>query len=356
MFNLLSRFTSTDSTTTDNYQAAEFTEGAEQPVGDAPGVLIGVQPHAENNGMADMAGVLQSVHDVTTDWRGRNTSPANAYELWFHEGNLTFWFHAADERTADAFRRRVASSYANSNLFVRNAGDGFPRIPAGHHVAGATVDLRRHHFYPIRHRNDEEGFESNPYGVVTSEMIGSSEAVNVLQVVFRPAKHGWADGDSRRSDSVDDVAESLREGTVTGWRNPRVRDASSKEKAAAKIVEQQRGELGFHANIRVLAASPDPTEAEARARGVGSIFQKYYNSSTEQGFAAHAVDPGDLTEHVETMHAREYRDRGMLLTVDELASAAHIPSEEIETPRIDWRTQQSGGRVPVENQGTEEGR
>ena len=354
MFTKVKRLLTGSDTASTGYETIQLRTDREQRAADVPGTLIGVRPHAENDGMASMAGVLQSVHDVVTDWRGRNVSPPHSFELWFDGEQITFWFHAADDRSADAFRRRVATAYSNSKLFVAEGGEGFPALERGDHLAGARVDLRKHHYYPIRHRNDSEGFESNPYGVVTSEMLSDTETRVVVQVMMKPAAHGWADG-GWRGDSVDDVAESLRDGHVVGWMNPRVRDASSKEKAAAKIVEQQRGELAFRTNIRVLAASPDPTEAKARARGVSSIFSKYYNASTEQGFEAVPLGRRqELDALLGRMHDRAYTERDMVLTVDELASAAHIPNEEIETPRIDWRRQQSGDRVPASKQRREE--
>lgn len=46
------------------------------------------------------------------------------------------------------------------------------------------------------------------------------------------------------------------------------------------------------------------------------------------------------------MRDREWIDRRMIMTVDELAGVAHIPNAEIETPKIDWRYTQRGDRLP----------
>jgi len=228
-------------------------------------------------------------------------------------------------------------------------GDAFPPVNEEDYVAGAELSLRKHRYYPIHHRSDSEGFESDPYSEITSEMLSDSETRVVVQVVFKPAPMSWTEsGGLFGGDSVDDVAESLRDGHVKGWWEPRIREASTKEKEAAKIVEQQRGAIAYHTNIRVMAISPDPDEAGARARGVSELFVKYYNSATEQGFKATPADPSGMESHVRRMFDRRYDDREMILTVDELASAAHIPNADIETPRIDWRHQQSGGRIPAD--------
>ncbi|RBI58312.1 hypothetical protein DMJ13_27330 [halophilic archaeon] len=332
-----------------NYPSTRLDAERAQTADETPGVLLQVQPHAENDGMADAKGVLQSVHDVVTNWRGKNISDSHTYELWFDGERIRFFMHAATERSADKFRRRVGNNYSNSAVF-RAGGEGFPRLSEGDYLAGARLDLDRHYYYPIRHFRDGEGFEKDPYGEVTSEMLSTADTTVVVQVAFRPVPGGWTEG-GWRGDSVDDVAESLRDGNVVGLLSPRVRDASSKEKAAAKVVEQQRGQQAFSANIRVLAASPDQAEAEARARGVAGMFVKYYNATTEQGFIADAVE--DTPGLVDEMHARKWHDREMILTVDELASAAHIPNEDIETPRIDWKHTQEGSRVPADSNRSE---
>jgi len=114
----------------------------------------------------------------------------------------------------------------------------------------------------------------------------------VTQVVFRPAKQSRTDGDRFKHNSVDDLAHALRQGTSVGWLDPQTRPASQKDKQAAKTIEQQRGQQAFHVNIRVLAASTDKNEAEARARGVAGMFRKYYNAMTEQGPTIHQCGIG----------------------------------------------------------------
>ncbi|RZV06699.1 hypothetical protein BDK88_3728 [Natrinema hispanicum] len=106
---------------------------------------------------------------------------------------------------------------------------------------------------------------------------------------------------------------------------------------------------------RVLAASSEQDEAEARARGVAGMFRKYYNAITEQGLDDNPVwhrrerkHATQLRQFVERMCDREWIDRHMIMTVDELAGVAHIPNAEIETPNIDWRYTRRGDRAPAD--------
>lgn len=47
----------------------------------APGTLLRIRPYKENQGVVDGAGLLQSVHDVTTNFRGKNTSDHHSFEV-----------------------------------------------------------------------------------------------------------------------------------------------------------------------------------------------------------------------------------------------------------------------------------
>lgn len=338
------------------YEATQLEFGEEesfvQQQADTPGLLLRIRPYKENDGVVDGAGVLQSVHDVTTSFRGKNTSDHHSFEVWFDEGKISFYMHAATEAAADKFRRRVGNNYANSEIFPVEEGYAFPVIGSDEYVAGAWLEMEKIPYYPIRHHNSE-GFETDPYGEITSEMLSLDESTVVTQVVFRPAKQSWTDGDRFKHNSVDELAHALRQGTSVGWLNPRTRPASEKDKQAAKTIEQQRGQQAFHVNIRVLAASSEQAEAEARARGVAGMFRKYYNAITEQGLDDNPVwhrkerkRAERLRRFLHRMRDREWIDRRMIMTVDELAGVAHIPNAEIETPKIDWRYTQRGDRLP----------
>ncbi|WP_276256481.1 hypothetical protein [Halomontanus rarus] len=325
-----------------------------QPSEDALGVLLRIRPFKENQGIVDGAGLLQSVHDVTTNFRGKNTSDHHSFEVWFDEGKVKFYMHAATEAAADKFRRRVGNNYANSEVFPVEDDAAFPVIDPDQYVAGARLEMEKIPYYPIRHHNSE-GFETDPYGEITSEMLSLDDSTVVTQVIFRPAKQSWTDGDRFKHNSVDELAHALRQGTSVGWIDPQTRPPSEKDKRAATVIEQQRGQQAFHVNIRVLAASSNQDEAEARARGVAGMFRKYYNAITEQGLDDTPVWHRNeskrakrLQRFVRRMSDREWIDRHMIMTVDELAGVAHIPNSEIETPKIDWRYTQRGDRIPAD--------
>jgi len=166
---------------------------------------------------------------VTTNFRGKNTSDHHSFEVWFDEGKVKFFMHAATEAAADKFRRRVGNNYANSEVFPRRRWSCLPVIDPDEYVAGAWLEMELP-YYPIRHHNSDE-WATDPYGEITSEMLSLDDSTVVTQVVFRPAKQSWTDGDRFKHNSVDDLAHALRQGTSVGWLDPQTRPASQKDKS-----------------------------------------------------------------------------------------------------------------------------
>ena len=113
-----------------SYTATQLDESYTQTVDETPGVLLGIRPYKDNQGIVDGAAMLQSLHDVRTKGlRDTNISQHHSFELWFDEEKLKFYMHAADESAANKFRRRVANSYSNTQVFRVEGGDAFPQIP-----------------------------------------------------------------------------------------------------------------------------------------------------------------------------------------------------------------------------------
>lgn len=339
---------------TPSYEAVQLTssEPLLNPAADTGGVLLRVQPYADDRGIAAAAGVYRALHDVETSFWGSNTSPAYAFETWFAGGELTFTVYAATEAAADSFRRHLTTNYPNADIERLTEGAGFPRIQPGEYVAGARVATTLGSYYPIRHHTND-GFDTDPYGALTQELFADDAATRVVaQVVFRPAKHAWTSGSRLRTDSIDDIAHGLRQGTSVGWLNPTTRPPSKADKRAATVLEQERDKPAYHATIRILGVSPSKRAAEARTQGVARMFENHYNGVADQGLEAtpvwHRDDDGTvarLREFVGDMAARKWAPQQTILTVDELAGVAHLPPAEVGTSAIDWQATQQGDHV-----------
>lgn len=344
------------------YTAAQLdgTETIEQSSADLSGTLLRVRPHPENDGMHDAAGLLQALYDPQENLFGQNTSKPCSFELWFNEGSITFYLYAPTESAAEKYKRRVANAYKNTAIEkVEDENHAFPPVDDDDYVAGCEMfpqqDGDDGQYLPIRHYRDNQGFEKDPYGQITSALLSTDESKVVVQVVFKPAPRNWTDS-TLLSPGVDDVADRLKSDDVVWDPIPRDREATQKDKEAAKVVERQRNAQAFHTNIRVAAISPEQGEAEARAKDLGGMFASYYNATTEQGLEQEAIRgwprgrrAKKLHDHLDRMERREYLEAEMLLTVNELAGVAHIPNgtekDGINTPKIDWRQTQRGDRV-----------
>ena len=346
----------TDGRVAKEYRTAPLETAHNTPISAVPGELLEITPYKDNDGIEAGANLLQALHDVRIR-DGQNTSDAHAFEIWFNRGQFTFRMYAANERASDRFQRRTTNTYTNSEVVPLESGEAFPQLRLDDHVAGSFLDLERHTFLPIRHHNAEGFDHGDPYSDIMGEMLTLDDSVVVVQVVFKPAAKDWTDN-GPNGESVGDVAEGLRSGEVVGFSDPLFwlglreledRDSSSKDQEAAKIVEQQRGEQGFHVNVRVLAASPEPQEARERARGVASMFAKYYNASSEQGLDHHPVKTTEMQGLLADMIERRWEDeRNMILSIDEVAGLAHIPNGEIEVPQIPWKTTQTGSQIAAD--------
>lgn len=340
-----------------NSEAAAVQLGNDEPIvqHDAPGVLLRIRPFKENEGIVDGDSLLQTLHDVRTSTLGlRNNSPPHSFEIWYHEGRLMFHLHAADAESAEKFERRVRATYPNIDVIEVEGEPRLPPVDPEDHVAAAYTTMEENYYLPIKN-HEGEGFEHDPYSEILAEMVSTDETSVVTQVVFRAAKNDWTEGGFLSGGSVDSYAEGVRQGEAVGWVNPEVRDATTKDKEAAKIIERQRGKQGFHVNIRVVAISPDKQEAQVRANGVAKLYGNFYNSVTEQGLEPVPVGGGvgrtqkKVRSFLDGVMERDWIDRDMIMTTSELAGVAHIPNEDINVPAVDWSKMVSGSGVPADS-------
>jgi hypothetical protein len=228
-----------------------------------------------------------------------------------------------------------------------------PPVDPEDHVAAAYTTLKEDYYLPIKN-HESEGFEHDPYSEILSEMVSTDETSVVTQVVFRAAKSDWTHGGLFNGQSVDEYANGVRKGKTVGWVNPEVREPTQKDKEAARIIEEQRGKQGFHVNVRTVAVSPDPHEAQVRANGVAKLYGKFYNSVTEQGLQPVPVGDGirghkKVRSFLENVSERNWVDRDMIMTSAELAGVAHIPNDEVNVPAVDWSKMVSGSGVPADS-------
>jgi len=241
--------------------------------------------------------------------------------------------HAATEAAADKFRRRVGNNYANSEVFPRRRWSCLPRYrPPDEYVAGAWLEMEKLPYYPIRHHNSDE-WATDPYGEITSEMFSLTTARSSRKVVFRPAKQSWTDGDRFKHNSVDDLAHALRQGNIS-WMARSPNAASEPEGQAGR---QNHRTAAWPASVPRQHPRPRSLHGQERSRSacpwgrrdVQKVLQRHDRTGPRRYTSVASKESkraSQLRQHVARMADREWTDRRMIMTVDELAGVAHIPN------------------------------
>lgn len=344
------------------------------------GPMVRARPQKDGHGLEAGPDLIETLYMLRTGRFGvRNYSPRHAFELWYDDGKIQFRYYAGHDQLRGRFESQLTDKYPGTA--VEPDTQMFPQINEGDFVAGAQMNLRKAFWYPIKVPNGVETFDRDPYGALTSEMvvgdertpsgetIRSEDARVLIQVLFRPAKRSWSQGEGLgKLFGVDceSKGQELKNGRIKGGigremaGEVKIQDASRKLKQAGELISKQRGEPGFYARIRVLAISPYKEVARRRARSVTEVMETYYNAVTEQGLTTQPVRGDELTAMLERMACRQldFSTLGKisanktLLTAPEVAALAHLPAsaEEsqrgISTSNIDWTFAQTSPGLP----------
>lgn len=333
-----------------DFHPVEIEEDHFLSVSEMDGKLLKIVPYDSERSMPEAKSLLNSLHD-------EHHRHIHSFEVWFHQGSLQFFIHVEDELTADDVRKDLAANYPNAQVTTLESGVAFPDIPAGSSVAGGYMTKKDPLDYlPIKRYDDADGWDEDPYANVLSQMLSSDETSVVLQCVIQAYSSNWTDSNAIGDHSAREIAESYRSPTVKGWWNMREVGPSKAEKKKADIIEGQAGKPAFGANIRVLAISPNPTEASRRAGATCLKLENFYDAESEQGLDTHPIDSRFASKQakrmktfIEQVQNRELSGKqGSVYTNKELAGIAHLPSGEIDLRGIKRVQSRSGATIPAD--------
>lgn len=334
---------------------------------------VHVMPHKEGGGIPKAVDLLTSVHPMRTG-ASMQDRPAHAFEIRNINEQIGFQWVMGGKKYQNRLARQLETFYPDSHIEV----DELPQpdlLPfrERRHIAAAHLRLKlrgkKERFYPIKHI-DVEGFENDPYGSITSEMVGERESeivTNVAtQVIFRPAPSDWYKGGVLEP-SIHDVADDLEENVQSADAKDVVRSMFKKEgldlsevrtqkrgknkktTAAADAVRRQSGQKGWEVNIRIMAVGEDPQTAIERVDETADMFEGYYDSDTQQGFDCVPMKGKELLKLVQLALRREYVDRGMTMGVRTAAGVIHVPNDSINTQNVSWTQTSNAGDVPADS-------
>lgn len=338
---------------------------------------ISVQPHRDNSGINGMIEVLEALHTVRQESRrlrrARNVSPAHAFEARYApvrpggDPVISLQYVAGEDRLDGTLERQLRQQYPDCVLERR--APVFLDLEPGVYVAGATLALKRYTLYPIKNI-EQPGFEVDPTGSIIQEMVGSGagpECDVIVQVMFRPESREWVegvpegqgvgdlDGDNPlggSTPSLRDLAHDLRQPTLEERRRLFTWETiehppSAVDKQVAKLLEKERGDKGWHLNIRVFAASPDPDEAARRAAKTAGMFRNFYQHECEQTFVPQPLTSHTLREELVAASSRGFETTGMVKSQREVAGLVNVPRAEfVNTTEMRWSLSSPGRGVP----------
>jgi len=352
----------------------EITDGLNGLTENNGGPLLLVRPPRENEGIDATIPIYETLHNPREKEVGfgpfsgiQNKAHAHTHEIWYHDAQMQFFLRPETRVDANKMRRQVRSNYPNVD--ISEANTRFPSIEVGEYVSVAEIGLKRDFYFPIKSKlHNDEDFELDPYGDLTSDMVVEEDETSdgrrveakdcklVVQTVFESARDVWSKSRPYGID-VTEVAQGMQEGEVHGnvVKGYEVKNPSTLTNRAAKILETLQGSKAYYITMRVIAISPYEEIAERRCRNVAYDFETYYNTITQQGLTPIELSEDQmresLLEAVRREHDIGFRDRFMsngkfLQPVETLGSLAHIPNEEINTPVIDWAKQDTGPGTP----------
>ncbi|WP_241434402.1 type IV secretion system DNA-binding domain-containing protein [Natronorubrum tibetense] len=319
------------------------------------GYLNRIRPHKNEDGLEYASELISTLHNENAS-HSRLAQKFNlaeepkkfTFELVLNDETVEFHWGLPDTIEQREFRQQVYGLYPNSE--IKPVKNKFPEIDPGMYVSGGKLELYSEKYRPIKGTKGADQFENDPYQSILSELVGYSDEIAIVQFVFTPASDKWTEGHKYHEFSADQINDSLTYGRVRGsyW-NPRLDDPSSKDLRAADAVLNQEGKQAFYVNIRYLVFASASKIAKHHAHGIGSVFSSlYHNDEIDQTFTPLAYHGDGLLEEARRTAAREFHYDQTALTVEELASVAHLPGESVESTNVDWTRKGVGNRPPAQ--------
>ncbi|MFC7193195.1 hypothetical protein ACFQL7_27695 [Halocatena marina] len=330
-------------------------------------------PYKRAGGIEKARTFFRGIHNVERGGRkqNKNISSPFTFEIvyWRDERRIGFRYATQDGMLRREIEEELDSSYHDSD--IDETRESFFDISPDDHLAAATLSLRDPAYLkPINHyKLSPEDFEIDPYDSITSQMTGrgqGTDATVIVQIVMLPAI-STANRDSLNwhygADTLAKDLETAREGirwtavaeTVASVFTDRIEQqdieasqekyVTEEDRAAADAVANQRNQLGFHVNVRLLALSTDPDVARKRVEYTARKYRNFYNARHGQGFVPEYNPSGGVEGVVRRAITREWIDQDMPMSIDALTGLAHPPTN-LNTPATEYTYQQSDQGKP----------
>jgi hypothetical protein len=370
----LSRFTSTPTTraqtidVTDD-MASDFAEMAAEY-----GTVISLVPYKREGEIDKARTFFRAIHNVERAGRkqAQNESSPFTFEIvhWRNDRRIGFRYATQDDGLRRDIERELDSCYHDSD--IERVPERFFDISDDDHLAAVTLQLRDDEYLkPINHYNlMPEDFEDDPYQSITTQMAGDSQGTDatvVVQIAMRPAistanrdSLNWHDGADKLATRLEESHEGFRWASIPETllsvfiedlhqqdiEHSKERYVSEEDRQAADAVANQRNQLGFHVNIRILALSTDAETARKRVEYTARKYRNFYNAKHGQGLVPDYTPDGGVEGMVRRAISRTWVDHKMPMSIDALTGLAHPPTD-LNTNEVEYTIERNDRGIPI---------
>lgn len=341
----------------------------------ASGSLLKVRPQKDENEVYRAKEVIKTLYRLRLKNRKipfldpKNVTGSLSFEVWFDREKLKFLFYPGNKK--DTLKKQLRDKYPKS--IIKEKHRKLPEFKVGDYISCFRFSLERKFYIPIKNPSGIENFSRDPLGGITSEIvvnkkktfqdvsIDPSNVKVLLQVLFKPIKKSWCIGSWFGIDCRE-KAHILKQDKIKGGIISDIREISRsrKEKQTAEKIARQYGKPGFYTDIRILTASQSPIFSNIHTKKIATILENQYRSAIGQTLNKTQIPKNKIKTTLKYIAKRQHRNsfldkiknkldlNKLIFTIPELAGIVHLPSNEIETPKIEWARMDPGPGVPTD--------
>lgn len=343
----------------------------------ATGQVLSIVPYRHDGGITKNKAFFRNVHAPKRRGakRRENHGETFTFEIayWRDRRTISFRYATEDVSTIRSLYRGAQACYHDADIELKP--EPLLDIREGDTLSATRLRLRaedgRDYLQPVNHYDlNPDDFAIHPYDGVTSAMAGDDyghDASVLVQIVMKPAistadapnedlnwHHGAGDlakelaspetQSIRWAGLAEEAAAAISdEMSEDDVQRTKEEYQSQEDTTAADIVGDQRGKLGYHVNIRILALSEEPDVAVERVADAAERYRNFYNSKHGQGFRPDYR--ADTRRLAELAAGREWVDREMPMPIDVLKGLSGPPSN-LHTSEVEYTYQRNDDGVP----------
>lgn len=269
-----------------------------------------------------------------------------------HIGEEISFYLAAPRRYAGAVEKAIHGFYPKA--IVEETNDYNIFNPEGA-TAGAVLRLTKSYIFSFK---TYQNLAVDPLNEITNSLSKLEERGEgaVMQILIRPAKHGWQDyglkiarevregktyeaarikmGRSSFEKAFGEVSEIISPSSLKKGEAPKEQKSQILQEEFIKTIESKASKVGFETNIRFLTSAATGARAEQILNHLESSFSQFV-SPNFNSFKIKQLKGGQLQKLVFNFSFRIFDNKEvMLLDTEELTSLYHFPTVKLETPKI----------------------